>query len=250
MPWNETAPMNERVKFIARFLQRDESFATLCERAGVSRKTGYKWVERYECGGVTALGDRSRAPLSHPHAVASTIVDLIVAARQRHPRWGPRKLLRLLQRHEPRRAWPVASTVGRILRQHGLVPPRRRRRYSAPYAERLAEYAAPNAIWCADFKGHFPVGGPRCYPLTIMDAHSRYLICMHRPPRYALNTGSQSLRAGLQRVRASRGHPFGQRSTVRFERPSRTFQAVGVVDATGYPARAHRSGQASAERPP
>src|SRR5688572_5826266 len=107
MPWNETAPMNERVKFIARLLQRDELFAALCERAGVSRKTGYKWVDRCERGRVTALGDRSRAPLSHSHAVASTIVDLIVAARQRHPRWGPRKLLRLLQRHDPTRPWPA-----------------------------------------------------------------------------------------------------------------------------------------------
>src|SRR5258706_15985584 len=93
MPWNETEPMNERVKFIARYLQQDEPFNVLCERAGVSRKTGYKWVERYEGGGVVALIDRSRAPLSHPHAVSAATRDAIVALRRRHPRWGPRKLL-------------------------------------------------------------------------------------------------------------------------------------------------------------
>jgi putative transposase len=119
--------MNERVKFIARYLQKDEPFNALCERAGVSRETGYKWVERYEGGGVTALVDRSRAPLSHPHAVSAAVVETIVAMRRSHPRWGPRKLLAVLRRQEPSRAWPVASTVGDILRQRGLVRRRRRR---------------------------------------------------------------------------------------------------------------------------
>jgi homeodomain-containing protein len=96
MPWNETEPMNERVKFIARYLRKDEPFTVLCEAAGISRKTGYKWVERYEGGGVVALVDRSRAPLSHPHAVPEAVVETIVALRRRHPRWGPRKLLAIL----------------------------------------------------------------------------------------------------------------------------------------------------------
>jgi transposase len=133
----------------------------LCEDAGISRKTGYKWVERYEHGGVGALVDRSRAPRSHPHAVPGAVVEAIVALRRRHPRWGPRKLLAILRRREPSRAWPVPSTVGDILRQRGLVRRRRRRRYSAPYAERLREYVGPNAVWCADFKGHFAVGEAR-----------------------------------------------------------------------------------------
>src|SRR5437773_9691746 len=130
MPWNETDPMNERVKFIARYLQKDEPFIVLCERAGISRKTGYKWVERYEGGGVAALVERSRAPLSHPHAVPAAVIESIVATRRRHPRWGPRKLLAILRRQDPTRAWPVASTVGDILRQRGLVRRRRRDRKS------------------------------------------------------------------------------------------------------------------------
>jgi hypothetical protein len=132
MPWNETAPMNERAESIARSVQHEEPFAALCESAGIRRKTGDQWVERDDAGGVVALGDRSRAPLSHPHAVAASVVERLLAARRRHPRSGPRTLLAVLRRQEPTRAWPVASTVGDLLRRNGLVRPRRRR-CRAPY---------------------------------------------------------------------------------------------------------------------
>jgi putative transposase len=207
MPWNETAPMNERVKFIAWYLQQEEPFTALCEHAGVSRKTGYKWVERYDAGGVAALLDRSRAPRSHPHAVTAEIIDAIVTVRRRHPRWGPRKLLAVLRRHQPDRAWPVASTIGDILRKHGLVRRRPGRRCSAPYGVRLADYAAPNAIWCADFKGHFPVGDTRCHPLTIMDGFSRYLLRCQALPR--------PLAAPVQKVFESAFHEFGVPNAIR-----------------------------------
>lgn len=214
--------MNERVKFIARYLQKDEPFIVLCERAGISRKTGYKWVERYEGGGVTALVDRSRAPLGHPHAVPAAVVERIVAVRRRHPRWGPRKLLAILRRQEPTRTWPVASTVGDLLRQRGLVRRRRRRRYSVPYAERLAAYAAPNAIWCADFKGHFAVGDARCHPLTIMDGFSRYLLRCQALPR--------PLSAPTRTVFESAFREFGLPHTIRTDNgaPFSTLAAGGL----------------------
>ena len=214
--------MNERVKFIARYVQHEETFAAWCEAAGISRKTGYKWVERYDAGGVSALVDRSRAPLSHPHAVAMVLVERVLAARRRHPRWGPRKLLAVLRRQEPTREWPVASTVGDIWRRHGLVRPRRRRRCSAPYAERLREYAAPNAIWCADFKGHFPVGEDRCHPLTIMDGFSRYLLRCHGLPR--------PLSAPVQRSFELAFREFGLPETIRTDNgpPFSTLAAGGL----------------------
>ena len=118
--------MNERVKFIADYLQDDQPFSELCARAQISRKTGYKWVERYEVLGVTGLVDQSRAPISRPHTVPATVVEKIVAVRRRHPRWGPRKLLVVLRRQEPTSVWPAVSTVGEILKHQGLV--RRRRR--------------------------------------------------------------------------------------------------------------------------
>lgn len=169
--------MNERVKFIAGFLEGNENFSELCERFGISRKQGYKWRERYESGGVEALNDRSRAPLHHPQVVAESVANLIVEARRRHPRWGPRKLLVILRRRYPTIEFPAASTVGDLLKKRGLIDRRRRRLRSAPYPDRLGGYEGPNAIWCADFKGHFPVEGERCNPLTIMDGFSRYLLC-------------------------------------------------------------------------
>jgi transposase InsO family protein len=168
--------MNERVRFIGSYLEAGEPFSSLCERFGVSRKTGYKWVERYESDGVAGLEDRSRAPLSHPHAVADDVVEKILKVRKKHPRWGPRKLCVILHRHHPQLALPAASTIGEILHKHGLTKKRQRIRRSSPYGERLGNYDSPNAVWCADFKGHFPVSGERCHPLTVSDGRSRYLI--------------------------------------------------------------------------
>ena len=120
MPWDETKPMNERVRFIATHLEAGEPFSGVCERFGVSRKTGYKWVERYESDGVAGLEDRSRAPLSHPHAVADDVVEKILSVRKKHPRWGPRKLRVILQRHYPQLVLPatIHQRLGLALRKH------------------------------------------------------------------------------------------------------------------------------------
>ena len=158
--------MNERVRFIAAFLESEKTFVELCEDFGISRKQGYKWRQRYEEGGVTALVERSRAPHSHPHAVSNDLAAMFVAARQKHPRWGPRKLLVLVQRQHPSLMLPAASTVGEILKKAGLVGRRKRIRRSEPYRARMGGYDAPNAVWCANFKGHFPVDNRRCRPLT------------------------------------------------------------------------------------
>jgi transposase InsO family protein len=179
MPWLATDPMSERVKFIAACLARedsDETFAEMCGRFGITPKSGYKWLHRYEDGGVANLVERSRAPRSHPHAVDAEVIEAFLDTRKRHPRWGPRKLLVIVARKHPELELPAGSTVGAILKRHGLVGRPRRRRTSSPYGERLRTYDAPNAIWCADFKGHFPVAGQRCSPLTISDGFSRFLL--------------------------------------------------------------------------
>jgi len=118
MAWKETNCMNERLKFIAAYLEAEEPFSSLCGDFGVSRKTGYKWIKRYEWEGLSGLEDRSRAPLSHPHAVAGHVVEKILRVRKKHPRWGPRKLRVVLQRHDPQLALPATSTIGEILRKH------------------------------------------------------------------------------------------------------------------------------------
>jgi transposase InsO family protein len=171
--------MDERVRFIAAFLAKEDSFTELCDRFRVSRKTGYKWAERYEEVGVTGLSDRSRAPNSHPNAIANDLSKRILSLRKKHPTWGPKKLRVILER-EPALAaagLPVASTIGEILRRHGVSGRKKRIRRSVPYGEPLGGYDHPNAIWCADFKGHFAVrSGSRCHPLTITDGFSRKLL--------------------------------------------------------------------------
>lgn len=145
MPSKETEPMNERVKFIAAYLEHDEPFFGTCERFGISRKTGYKWVERYEGGGVAALEE---------------VVSALVAARKKHPRWGPRKLLVVVHRQRPDLELPAASTVGDILRKRGLIGRKRRIRRSSPYAERLGGYevqtpsGAPTSRATSRYRAH------------------------------------------------------------------------------------------------
>ena len=176
MPWKETCPMDERTQFIVESLRRERSMSELCRKYEISRKTGYKWVARFEAGGRPSLRDRSRVRL-YQDRIAEEVVRLVVDARKRHPTWGPRKLLFELEHRYPRLRLPASSTVGEILKRQGLVSRRRLRRTTVPYTAPFSGCDAPNAVWCADFKGAFPLGtGRRCQPLTISDAYSRYLL--------------------------------------------------------------------------
>jgi transposase InsO family protein len=176
MPWKEVNTMDERIKFVARHLGDECTVTELCRAFGISRKTGYKWIERYQVGGASALVERSRAPHSHPNALSPAIKRLILEARARRPNWGPRKLKVVLERRHPSADIPAASTIGRVLKSEGLIKPKARRRRSAPHGVPLVEYSHPNAVWCADFKGHFPIAGSRCLPLTITDGYSRKIL--------------------------------------------------------------------------
>jgi transposase InsO family protein len=168
--------MSERVRFIADLLSGEVSMTELCDEFGISRKTGYKWKERYEDHGVAGLEERSRAPITHPHAYPDEVVQLLISLRREHPGWGARKLIAFLDRRHPDVNFPAPSTVNEMLSKRGLLRRRRRRVRSAKYREPLRLYEAPNAVWCADFKGHFDVGGRRCHPLTITDGYSRFLL--------------------------------------------------------------------------
>jgi transposase InsO family protein len=167
--------MSERKRFIDDYPVGDYGVTELCKRHGISRKTGYKWIKRFMAG--CELGDRSSRPRHSPKAVAEWIEDAIVRARKQKPRWGPRKLRDALLRANPGAELPSVSTFALIFARNGLVRPRRKRRRSTPpFSAPLAHATGPNKVWCIDFKGHFAVGRTRCYPLTITDAYSRYLI--------------------------------------------------------------------------
>ena len=177
MSWMQTSAVEQRHQFIEEYQSEEWCMAEVCRRFGVSRKTGYKWLERYEGGGVEALEDRSRAPHHHPNQVLEEVEEAVVQARGKHPHWGPVKLRSWLQRTAPEVQWPAASTMGEILHRQGLVFPRKQRAKAAPNSQPLQHAKGPNAVWCADFKGWFRCqDGSRCDPLTITDAYSRFLL--------------------------------------------------------------------------
>src|SRR5215207_4568619 len=177
MPWDQTDAMNERLQMLGEHLSGDYGAAELARRYGVSRKTIYEWIARYEQEGVEGLKERSSAPHHHPNATDREVVDEILCLKERWPQWGAPKLLARLQRDMKVGPCPAESTVSEILKRHGLSFPRKKRRHAVPSSQPLAHAQEPNAVWCVDFKGWFRTGdGSKCSPLTLTDAYSRYLL--------------------------------------------------------------------------
>jgi transposase InsO family protein len=169
--------MDQREQFVYLALKREQPIAELCRSFGISRKTGYKWLARFDAGGSPALEDRPPTPGPHPHALGIDVIAHVLAVRRRFPFWGPKKIRAWMDEHVLAVDPPAASTIGRILEKHGLVRPRRRRRRVDPATQPFSACKAPNDVWCTDFKGHFRLGnGERCHPLTLTDACSRYVL--------------------------------------------------------------------------
>ena len=179
MPWKETEPMKERIKFIVEVESEVFRFSESCERFGVSRKTGYKWWKRYKEAGLEGLQERSRAPHDCPHRTSEAVEEEIVQLRTRYPRWGPVTLRMKLQRDEAEVQWPAISTIGEILKRQDLVRVRKRRRRPQPiFSGVQVQTEEPNEIFTADFKGEFRTrDGQYCYPLTVQDHYSRFSLC-------------------------------------------------------------------------
>src|SRR5882672_3904500 len=155
MPWNHSSPMDLKTQFIADYLRQSQSLTELCLHYGISRKTAYKWISRYHQHGLSGLDDRSRKPLSCPHQTEPDLVEALLEARRLHPTWGAKKLLKLLSKRDPKRNWPARSTVCDLLARHGLIKPPRKRRHLGHPGKPASIIAAPNQVWCADFKGQF-----------------------------------------------------------------------------------------------
>jgi len=178
MPWRVSGVMSERLRFVER-LKAGESMSELCREFGISRKSGYKFVERFERWGEAGLLDSSRRPRRIATRTPEAVVDQIVALRAKHPTWGPRKLRQVLVQAAPDVRWPCRSTFAAILQRKQLSRPPRRRRTIRPYGKVLARVQASNEVWCIDYKGQFKLrNGRYCYPLTVTDEYSRYvLVC-------------------------------------------------------------------------
>jgi putative transposase len=200
--------MDQRVAFIADWLRDEWTMTELAERYQISRKTAYKWVARYEADPEHGLAERSRAPHTHGRTMASDMRAAVVQLRRRFPRWGPKKLRAVLVARAPRRPWPAASTIGDLLRREGLSERRRRARYVVPLTQPLTAATAPNALWTADFKGWFRThDGTRCDPLTVADAHSRFVLCCR-----IVEPSEQGVRPWFDRIFREYGLPQALRT--------------------------------------
>ena len=205
--------MDERLKFVSRLLE-GEKMAPLCAAFGISRKTGYKIFERYKDCGVAAFSDRSRRPYRQANRLPPQLEAMIVRLKREYPGWGAPKIREKLRRQSPAPHLPAISTVHAVLDRHGLVQKRRRRRLRATGTE-LSRPTGPNALWCADYKGEFMLGDRRyCYPLTITDFASRYLLTCEAlsttQEKFAFTVFERTFKEfGLpQAIRTDNGVPF------------------------------------------
>lgn len=178
MVWRNTNSKCEKIKFIGDWLKEEFKFSDLCKKYGVSRKTGYKLINRYEAEGEQVLKEKSHARHHHPNETEDEIKQRILDLKYRYPNWGPEKLRNWLMRDDPASNWPAISTMGDILKRHGLVKKRKYRKHVPAHSAPFSECDAPNVVWSADFKGQFRLGrnGPYCYPLTVSDNYSRFLL--------------------------------------------------------------------------
>src|SRR5215831_20425675 len=170
--------MTERMYFVTR-LEKGERMTDLCREFGISRKTGYKFWERFKRQGVSALADESRAPKRLARKTVQALEQFVVDARGEHPSWGGKKLKEVLEREHPEVKLPSASTLSAILKRRGLVNERRRRRHPAARSGPLMAAQSPNEVWAADYKGQFRLGNREyCYPLTATDLASRFILAI------------------------------------------------------------------------
>lgn len=173
MPWNEVTKMSLKLEFVLFALQEKEPFSQLCKRFKISRKTGYKLLQRYAEYGESGLSDSSRRPHSSPAKTTGQIETKIIELRLAKPSWGSRKIHAYLQ-NKGEKDLPALSTITDILRRNGLIIKR-----DAPVkAFERFEHVKPNDLWQVDFKGHFAMHNGRCHPLTILDDHSRFSIAL------------------------------------------------------------------------
>jgi transposase InsO family protein len=238
MAWKEVKPMEERVRFVFMVEDETKTFIQLCRDFGISRNTGYKWWKRFKAGGLPALEERSRRPLSSPNLTSLKWEKRILLLRRRRPHWGPKKLRSRLMATFRRDAVPACSTIGRILSSAGVVKKGRRRRPPGPIVIRpgLTEPVAPNEVWAVDYKGWFRLGnGQRCEPLTVSDLSSRYLLCCWA----GADVSYESARAVFEklfkemgqpaRIRVDNGPPFGSRGAAGLSRLAVWWVSLGIT---------------------
>ena len=259
--------MDQKILFIADWLRGVSSVSDLCDTYNISRKTGYKWLQRYDQAGIDGLHEASRKPHHSPQRTPYTIRQAILELRTCGGMiMGPKKILALLQQRFHNETLPSKTTIYNILHAEGVVPKRRRKRRVAPFPKPFAPEHDVNDVWSADFKGQFRVkNGQYCYPLTVMDHHSRYLLCCQglAGPRFIeTQTTFKQLfeKYGLpQRIRTDNGVPFASKTAGGLSRLSIWWITLGILperidpgkpQQNGRHERMHRTLKQAATQPP
>jgi transposase InsO family protein len=246
MPWQELLPVNLRMHFVSDWETGCWTMTELCADYQISRKTGYKWLERHDVSGPAGLHDRSSRPHHSPQATDPVLVAALMAVRQRHPRWGAKKLLAVVRREDRDAAWPSRSTVCDLLKAQGLVTPRRRQARPRPGpTSPLAPIRTVNEVWTTDFKGHFRTGdGVYCYPLTLRDGFSRFVLRCDALSNVSYAATRPSFERAFaeyglpERIRSDNGGPFASIGVARLSRLSVWWMRLGIVPeriAVGHP---------------
>jgi len=266
MPWQERSAMEEKASFIFEWESGESTVSALCESFGISRTLAYRYIGRYLDHGRAGLLEQSRAPRRVWNRTAQDLEQAVIELRRKKPRRGALKLHQLLREQFGRRPVPAVSTIELILKRHGLVKKRRRvRRIRETHP--IFQADGPNEIWSVDFKGEFRMGNLRyCYPLTVMDTYSRYVLAvvgMHRPTFEGTKAVFQALfeRYGLpKQIHSDNGEPFASAvSLSRLTRLAVWFMELGIVPVYSDPAhpeqngrheRMHEELKAEATRPP
>jgi transposase InsO family protein len=266
MPWKASSVMEEKLRFLCEYDLREQTMTELCQRYGIARETGYVWLRRYHANGMAGLLEHGRAAHRHHNQTPEEIEQMVLELRQAHMYWGPRKLKRILERDEPGRRWPAASTIGTLLQREGLVVARKKRLRTAPYTDPLAHAQECNRVWCADFKGWFhTANGQRIDPLTISDAHSRYLLRCQAVEKTNTARVQAIFEAAFREygmpeaIRTDNGPPFASRALAGLSRLAIWWIKLGIVPeriAAGHPEqngrheRMHRTLKTEAAQPP
>ena len=265
VPWKEQRVVDNREAFVRACLSERATISELCREFGVSRKTGYKWLQRFFDGGLPNLVDRSTAAKRVAHALERETIEAILTMRRCYPTWGPKKLGAVLLREQPQLRVPARSTIAGVLKRFGLTSSKRSRRRTPAPTQPLASAIAPNVVWCADFKGKFRVARRYCHPLTISDAYSRYLLrCSPLEGERLSNTKAIFEGAfkefGLPlRMRSDNGTPFASSAVGGLSRLSVWWVKLGIVperiepghpEQNGRHERMHRTLKEDAASPP
>jgi putative transposase len=265
MPWKETTPVLARMRFVTDYEAGEFGMEELAERYGISRKTGFKWMKRFREDGASGLEKRSRAAEHVANRTDRAVEGLVVEFRRQHPTWGPRKLLVCLAKRNPELELPARSTVAEILKRHGLSEGRKRRRKEGHPGRPRTIPVRPNDIWAMDFKGQFRTrDGIYCYPFTVTDLYSRYVIrCDGK-----LTTEREGVQASLEAafrefglpesIRSDNGPPFASTGIARLTRLGVWLLKLGIQreliepgrpDQNGCHERMHRTLKAETTRP-